>query len=307
MNFSEKYSKPLKKPPGLVPGDTIGVAAPASPFDHTVFEKGLLVLESLGFDLFVPDEIFQHDGYLAGSDQTRADQLLRLMTDPQIKGIIAARGGFGSMKLLPLLDYDIIAPVPKVFIGFSDITALLFNWVEKCGWVVFHGPTVTTLGNADPESIDGLRLAVMGNRPVTLVSKGNTIIPGIAAGPIMAGNLTTLCHLVGTPYMPNLKGCILLIEERGEVPYRIDRMLTHMKMAGSLDQLAGLALGSFTECGALFTIENLVSKLFHDQGIPILSGFEVGHDQRNLTLPIGLDATLDTDKHRLVLHAVATC
>lgn len=307
MNFVENYDDSLKKPPGLVPGDTVGIVAPASPFDQASFEKGLSVLKSLGFNLFVPDEIFSRDGYLAGSDKMRAAQLFNLITDPQIKGIISARGGFGSMKLLPFMDFNFIAPFSKVFIGFSDITALLVNFVEKCRWVVFHGPTVTTLGKADPESIESLQQAVMGRRPVSLDSIEDAIVPGVATGPLLAGNLTTLCHLVGTPYMPNLKGAVLLIEERGEAPYRIDRMLTQMMMAGSFDQLSGLALGTFSECGTAFQIEELVARLFKDHAIPILGGFAVGHDQRNLTLPLGVAATLDTHKRTLMLHTAATC
>jgi muramoyltetrapeptide carboxypeptidase len=211
------------------------------------------------------------------------------------------------MKLLPLLDYEFLGRFSKIFIGFSDITALLVNLVEKCHWVVFHGPTVTALGTADSQSIENFRLAVSGGAPLTLwATKGRIMMPGCATGKLMVGNLTTLCHLVGTPYFPDFSGSILLIEDRGEAPYRIDRMLTQMKMAGCFSGLSGLALGSFTECGDAVQVETIVTKLFSDCRIPILSGFEVGHTDRNFTLPLGLTATLDTQTQTLRLLSTAT-
>ena len=298
---------PIKKPLPLSPGDTVGIVAPASPFNLTNFNKGLTVLQSLGFKTLLPNEIFQDEGYLAGSDKSRANQLIRLLADSRVKGIICARGGFGAMKILPLLDFDYIQSFTKVFIGFSDITALLASFVKKCRWVVFHGPNVTTLRNADAKSLEIFQQAVSGRIPLTIFAPdGNVLFPGVVTGPLMAGNLTTLCHLIGTPYMPNLNGRILLIEDRGEALYRIDRMLTQMKIAGSFDKLAGLALGGFTDCGTVLEVESIVAKIFYDCQIPILSGFEVGHNHRNLTLPLGLNATLDTQNRMLSLQSCAT-
>jgi muramoyltetrapeptide carboxypeptidase len=297
----------LKKPLALSPGDTIGIVAPASPFNRTNFNKGLTVLRSLGFQTFLPNDIFQGEGYLAGSDKSRANQLIQLLANSRVKGIICARGGFGAMKLLPLLNFDYIQSFTKVFIGFSDMTALLASFVEKCRWVVFHGPNVTTLRNADSKSLEMLKQAVSGRVPLTIFAPdGNVLFPGTVTGPLMVGNLTTLCHLIGTPYMPNLNGHILLIEDRGEAPYRIDRMLTQMKMAGSFDKLAGLALGGFTDCGIVSEVESIVAEIFCGCQIPILSGFEVGHNHRNLTLPLGLNATLDTRDRMLSLQSCAT-
>jgi muramoyltetrapeptide carboxypeptidase len=285
----------------------IGIVAPASPFNQTNFTEGLTVLQSLGFKTLLSNEIFQSEGYLAGSDKSRANQLIRLLTDSNVKGIICARGGFGAMKILPFLNFDYIRPFTKVFIGFSDITALLVSFVEKCRWVVFHGPNVTTLRNADSKSLEIFQQALSGREPLRIFApNGNVLFPGFARGPLIACNLTTLCHLIGTPYMPNLKRHILLIEDRGEAPYRIDRMLTQMKMAGSFNQLAGLALGDFTNCGTVQEVESIVTQVFCDCQIPILSGFEVGHNHRNLTLPLGLNATLDTKTRMLNLQSCAT-
>jgi muramoyltetrapeptide carboxypeptidase len=307
MNFVEKYYEPVRTPPALVSGDLIGVAAPASPFNRSRFENGVMVLQSMGYQVYLPEGLYERDGYLAGPDRHRADVLGHLLTNPDIKGVVCARGGFGSMKMLPHLDFEKIALSPKVFVGFSDITALLTTLVHRCGWVVFHGPTITALGEADRESIDGLKQAISGRDPVALLAQdGRVLHSGQASGPLLAGNLTTLCHMVGTPFMPSLEGAILLIEDRGEPVYRVDRMLTQLKMAGCFKRLAGLALGSFSECGATAQIENLVSKIFSDTQIPILSGFGVGHDPRNLTVPLGLNASLNTRDRSLRLHSAAT-
>ncbi len=307
MNFVEKISGAVRIPPALVPGDLIGIAAPASPFNRAAFEKGLMVLRSMGYQPYLPDGLFQHDGYLAGSDRHRADLLSQLLIDPKIKGVVCARGGFGSIKILPHLDFEKIALSPKVFVGFSDITALLTNLITRCGWAVFHGPTITTLGGADSNTIEGFQRALSEQNPVTLTAQdGRVIHSGWATGPLVAGNLTTLCHMVGTPFMPSLEGCILLIEDRGEAVYRIDRMLTQLRLAGCFDQLAALALGSFSECGTPAQVETVMAKIFFDAQIPILSGFSVGHDQRNLTVPLGLNATLDTRDRTLRLLSAAT-
>lgn len=307
MNSAENNSKALNTPPALTPGDTLGIVAPASPFNQSAFEKGVAILQSFGFKVRLAEELFLRRGYLAGSDRDRADLLMHLLMDEHIQGVVCARGGFGSMKLLPLLDYERLRPFSKIFIGFSDITALLVNLVEKCRWVVFHGPTVTTLGTADSQTLENFRLTVCGKAPLTLrATNGTTIMPGCATGKLMVGNLTTLCHLVGTPYLPDFSGSILLLEDRGEAPYRIDRMLTQMKLAGCFNELAGLALGSFMECGDVGQVEAIAATIFSDCRIPILGGFTVGHADRNFTLPLGLAATLDTRTQTLRLLSMPT-
>jgi muramoyltetrapeptide carboxypeptidase len=174
--------------------------------------------------------------------------------------------------------------------------------------VAFHGPTVNTLADTESDSCLSLMQAISLRNPIILfASHGNVVVPGVAVGPLLVGNLTTLCHLVGTPFMPNLCGHILLIEDRGEALYRIDRMLNHMKMAGCFEQLKGLALGHFTECGDVVDIEALAAELFQDYRIPILSGFDVGHHRRNFTLPLGLTVKLDTWNQTLSLQSAATC
>ena len=284
-----------KLPRALKPGDTIGIAAPASPFDGKSFDAGLRVLESMGFNPVVPEGLFEKNGFLAGTDRHRADLLSRLFADPAIDGIICARGGYGSMRILPLLDADALAKNPKVFVGFSDITALIGFLVQRCGMTVFHGPSVTTLGDGNPQTRDCLLAALTRAEPLTLTAEaGQALWPGSAAGPFFCGNLTVLCHLTGTPFQPDLEGCILLLEDRGEAPYRIDRMLTQMRMAGCFQDLAGLALGAFTDCGSSQQIHAIVTERLSELDIPILAGFDAGHEGVNLTLPVGGTARLDT-------------
>jgi muramoyltetrapeptide carboxypeptidase len=297
----------LKSPPRLRPGDTIGVAAPASPFEMETFQQGIAALESMGFQVLIAEDVYERSGYLAGSGAQRAGHLIRLFKDPRVNGIICARGGFGSMKILSLLDYDIIGRHPKIFVGFSDISALLTTLVQSCQMVAFHGPTITTLGHADHATLCALKEALSSDNPIEIrAEQGVVIRSGRACGRVSGGNLTTLCHLVGTPFAPWFKDRILLLEDKGEAPYRIDRMLTQMKMAGCFDGIAGLALGSFEGCGPLDEIYNLVELLFRKEKITILGGLPIGHGQRNLTLPMGLAATLDTDRQTLAFLEPAT-
>jgi muramoyltetrapeptide carboxypeptidase len=282
-------------PRALQPGDTLAVVAPASPFDRQLFDAGIRVLESMRFDLVITEDIFDRRGYLAGTDRQRAARLTGMFADPDIDGIICARGGYGAMRILPLLDADAIRRHPKVFVGFSDITALLGFLVEHCHMIAFHGPTVTTLGSADSTSRERFFAAVTQPTPYRLSAVDKQVVrSGGATGRFFCGNLSLLCHLTGTPFQPDFSDGILLIEDRGEALYRIDRMLTQMMMAGYFDGLAGLALGRFTDCGSSSAIARIVGDRLGQLDIPIMAGFEVGHGRTNLTLPVGLPANLDT-------------
>lgn len=300
-------NKETIRPPRLKPGDTIGIVAPAGPFDQDIFNQGLNVLASLGFQTVVPDEIFKKNRYLAGSDTHRAKLVTQVFQDPSVDAIVCARGGFGCLRILPLLDFDVMRTNPKVFIGHSDITVLLAAITAKTGLVTFHGPLVTTLADA-PESTRQSMLAAISSDMHLKVTPGRgiTIKAGRAQGPMIGGNLATLCHLLGTPFLPRFENHILFLEDRGEAHYRIDRMLFQMKLAGCFDGIAGLALGSFEECGALDGIYQIVQECFQDTSIPILAGFEVGHGKQNLTIPFGLEATLDADKQVLSFDQPAT-
>ena len=298
--------KPIR-PPRLKPGDTIGIAAPAGPFDRESFSQGLSVVESLGFRTRVCDEIFEKTGYLAGPDAMRAQLLNQLFEDPEIQGIICARGGFGSLRILPLVDFDAIRKNPKVFMGFSDITALLTSITTRSGLVSFHGPVVTSLAGASDMTSNTLFSAISSDRPLEVQpAHGAVIQAGRAQGAVTGGNLATLCHLLGTPFQAGFKDRILLIEDRGEAPYRIDRMVSQMKLAGCFKGIVGLVLGSFEKCGDPDGIYHIFEEHFRDVHIPILAGFDIGHGKQNTTIPFGIEAILDTDRQVLSFREPAT-
>jgi len=283
-----------------MPGDTVGIAATASPFDDDLFYRGIEILKSMGFRTLVPEDIFRKKGYLAGSDARRARVLNRLFADPEVKAVMCARGGFGSMRILPMLDFEAIRKNPKIFIGFSDISALLWGIYRKCGLAVFHGPVITTLGDADPKTRESLSAILLSDRiPEIKPEKGITLRSGTASGPVTGGNLTTLCHLTGTAFSPDFGEHILLLEDRGEAAYRIDRMLTQMKLAGCFDRLAGLVLGSFENCGRADEIFRIVRNIFKEKKLPILAGIDAGHGMPNITVPFGIRADLDADRQVL--------
>jgi len=305
--LSNKLREKIRRPARLKPGARVGIVAPAGPFDEETFGRGTRILEKMGLEVFIPPQLLDARGYLAASDRHRARLVNQLFADKSIDAVICARGGYGSIRILPLLDYEIITDNPKVFIGFSDITVLLNVIAERCGLATFHGPVVTSLADATDESRKSLMQAVSSDvRFEIRAPEGKALKAGSATGAVCGGNLTTLCHLVGTPYAPCFANKILFLEDRGEAPYRVDRMLVHMKLAGCFESLAGIVLGSFENCGSMESILNIVSEIFSLETIPILAGFEAGHGQNNLTIPLGVEATLDADRHLLAYHQAAT-
>ena len=287
-------------PKSLRPGSRVGIAAPAGHFNPDEFAAGIKALENLGFKPFIPSRLTTRKGYLAGNDIHRAEVIQRLFADPSVDAILCARGGYGSMRILPLLDYAAIRHNPKVFIGFSDITALLTVLYIKCFLVTYHGPVVTSLGMASPQTGAALTAAISSDRKIVIQPPNGFILKqGVAVGPVIGGNLTILSHLLGTPFKPRYEGHILFFEDCDEKPYRIDRMLTQMRLSGCLNGIAGLFLGEFRECGSPDVIKEIVTDIFKDMEIPIMGGFEIGHGRTNLTLHSGLSAKLDTRSRQL--------
>lgn len=290
-------------PERLLPHDIIGIVAPASPFDLNKFKEGVKLIESMGFQVDIPDRLFNSNGYLSASDTDRAEQINRYFGDKRIKAILCARGGYGSIRVLSSLDFETIQKNPKIFIGFSDITVLLTAFYGKCGFPVFHGPMVTTLPDSDQDSQAALK--------DILTFSGSLKLPldiceieqsGKVRSPVGGGNLTSLCHLMGTAYGMDFNGHILFLEDRGEALYRIDRMLTHLKLAGCFNNIKGLILGSFEACGKYRDVVDLAKEIVQRDDIPVISGFGAGHGRRNMSIPIGLPAMLDTDKRVLIFH-----
>ncbi len=297
----------IRLPVRLKPGAKIGIAAPAGPFDSQTFLRGTRILEAKGFEVYVPQGLLEANGYLAGSDEHRAEFVNQLFADKSVDAIVCARGGYGSLRILHLLDYDAVAKNPKIFIGFSDITALLTVLYDRCGLVTFHGPVLTSLADADEITKVSLFQTVSSDTKLEIeVSEGITLSPGAGSGILCGGNLNTLCHLVGTPFAPSFADKILFLEDRAEAPYRIDRMLIQMKLADCFKGLAGIVLGSFEDCGPADEIFKIINEIFSDYHVPILAGMDAGHGNPNLTLPMGIEATLDADRHRLSYHRAAT-
>jgi muramoyltetrapeptide carboxypeptidase len=295
------------KPRPLHPGDTIGVAAPASPFNRADLERGVASLESMGYQVRIPENLFVRNGYLAGSDRDRAALLMELFSDDSIAAVFCARGGFGSMKLLPLLDFEAMGRHPKIFLGYSDITTLVVSLYQKCRMVTFHGPHVTTLKRPCLETDSALINAVGSGDALAFRPSGPVVLnAGKACGPVLGGNLTNLAHLTGTPFAPSFNEHLLFLEDRGEAPYRIDRMLSHLSLGGLLEGVSGVILGSFQDCGSIEDVYRIVKEAFRGTDIPILAGFDFGHGTPNLTLPIGLEAELDTEEGCLRFLEAAT-
>jgi len=293
-------SELINKPPLLVSGDTLGIIAPSSPFDKQKFRDGLSVIQEMGFTVFFPESIFEQKGFLAGSDAHRAGIFSSMFADPDINGIICARGGYGALRILPLIDFNIIASTPKILIGCSDITVLLNTLYAKSRLVSLHGPMIESLASASDKTKESMQNMLLNNPAVVLeTQKSVEIFPGKASGIMAGGNLTTLCHLTGTPFEPDFSGQILLLEDISESPYRIDRMLMQMKLAGCFDRISGMVLGSFKGCGEPDMIYQIFDDIFRTDCFPILAGFDVGHDEPNLTVPFGIHASFDTAAGKL--------
>ncbi len=301
----------LLKPPPLRPGDTIGVIAPAGAVYEDLLARGVRALEASGFRVVLAEGILARKGYLAGSEQQRAETLERFFLRDDIAAIFCARGGFGSIQLLPALDPDLIRAHPKIFVGFSDVTALL-NWMsQRCGVVAFHGPMVAVefAGELEGGVSSGFWDALTGKRRLWQI-KGSSVLRGGAPvrGALAGGCLSVLVTTLGTPYEIDTARKIVFLEDVGERPYRIERMLTHLRMAGKLDDVAGVVTGAFNDCesGAERDVTEVLADVFADAPYPVVTGLPCGHATPNTLLPIGLNAELDGRNGVLMLVEPAT-
>lgn len=278
----------------LRPGDTLGVCAPSGKFDTEILDQGIHVLNTLGFRVRIPEAIFSEKRYLAGEDRVRAAVIHSLFADPDIHGIICARGGYGALRVLDQLNWEIIGRNPKPFIGYSDITALLMAILSRTGVPVIHGPNLVSLASADQETLDAFVQAVTGGWTAIEIAGGRVLSPGIAQGTIKGGNLATLSHLLGTSYQPDFTDAILFIEDIGEPAYKIDRMLTQMKMAGVFDRVKGVVTGSFENCRPESHIREILTEIFVEYAIPVICGMPAGHGKTNQTFVMGRQVRMDT-------------
>ncbi|AOY57975.1 MULTISPECIES: S66 peptidase family protein [Desulfococcus] len=294
-------------PRRLVQGDAVGIVAPSSAFEEEKFRQGIETIREMGFLPVIPEELFLKKRYLAGTDDHRARLINRMFADDDIKAIFCARGGYGASRLLPYLDWETICTHPKIFVGFSDVSVLLSAFYTRCGLATFHGPVVTSLADADQETKIMLKAVISSGAPVIHEPPRPIVIrSGIAKGGVVGGNLCTLCHLAGTAFSPDTAGRILFLEECGEPPYKIDRMLNHLKMCGWFDALEGFMLGTFDRCDNEEIIRQIVEETVANAAFPVMGGFEIGHGRRNRILPIGIEAILDTRHGRLSFCGSAT-
>jgi muramoyltetrapeptide carboxypeptidase len=292
----------------LRPGDCVAFVAPSSPFEIEKFYQAVSIFESRGYRVAPGKNILQKRGYLAGTEAERAEDLIHAILDPSVSAIVCIRGGFGSSRLLPWLPFSAFKQTPKIFLGYSDATFLHVAFWTKNRWVTFHGSNLIE-SVVVPESLDAILSALSGNSDFSWsLDERNILRHGMASGIVLGGNLCCLCHLLGTPYFPDLRGVVLLLEDRGEALYRLDRILTQFKLAGVFDQIAGLILGHFRECDEPQKIRDMVLDQVKYYTFPVVADLPFGHGSPNQVIPLGSEFLLNTYEQslRIVNHPFAT-
>lgn len=303
-------------PSHLSPGDTIMFVAPSGSLDTTRMDLARKRLEARGYMSIQSPDLFRSWGYLGGSDERRAQELMDAFKNKSVKAIFPGTGGYGTTRILDMLDYDIIGKNPKILIGFSDITGLHLAINKKTNLITFHSPNpMYGLGSEnnlypisdtyfwkaiEQENPNGYTIDL---EPFGLIDSVIIIHPGIGMGQLIGGNLSLINTLMGTPYEIDTDGKILFLEDVGEAPYRIDRYLSQLKMGGKFDHLEGVILGKFTRRSdeipddpESFTIIEVLKQYFSDLNVPVLANYPIGHYKYNVTFPIGALAKIDADK-----------
>lgn len=292
-------SSSIIKAPRLIANDTVGIVAPASPVSKSEIVEGLHLVESFPLKVRLGSHLFNRLSYLAGSDHDRVSDLHQMFSDPEIKAIFCTRGGYGSARLLDRIDFDLIRKNPKVLVGFSDLTALLIALYKASGLTTIHGPTLSDLPKG--KNWQHLsRLITTSHKPQISLAHGRAVNEGKARGILLGGNLSTICALLDTPFLPSFERIILFLEEKGESPYRVDRMLTHLLLSGRLAHLSALVIGQMEDCGEQEILQSLFQERLGSLRIPVVTGLPVGHGLENISVPLGLPALLDTK--RMVLE-----
>lgn len=309
------YGKKLKF------GDTLGFIAPSGAVrTEGAIERAVAETERMGFKVKLGESAGQKYGYLSGTDEVRARDINAMFADDEVDAIICLRGGYGAMRILDKLDYDMIARHPKIFMGFSDITALHIALLEKCGLATFHGPMAAANWAGKPLddfSRESMYRALMNAEPVGELANPpeypkQTVNPGQAEGQLVGGNLMLIASSLGTPWEVNTKGRIIFIEEVGERTYCVDRMLTQLRLAGKFDDCAGVVFGDFADCPVEYpefglTLEEIIRDVVAPCGKPVFTGLRCGHCTPKLTLPFGVKYRMDADQCTLtVLESAVT-
>ena len=312
LKLSQAASSPLLKATRLKPGSLVGIVSPASAtFVREELDIVLDAVRSLGLVPRLAPHLLDRYGYLAGKDKDRAADINQFFAQRQVAAILPIRGGWGCSRILPYLDYELIRQNPKIIVGFSDITALILAINARTHLVTFHGPNGLSswrpleteyfrrvLESAESVTFQNLKAEEDENRLMQVKNRIHTINPGVVRGRLIGGNLSVFSTLVGSPYLPDLSGAILFLEDVNENIYRLDRLMTHLKLAGVFDRLAGFIFGQCPEClpdadyGSL-TLEEVLVDHIKPLGIPAWYGAMIGHIEPVLTLPIGLEVEID--------------
>ena len=304
--------RPRIKPPALLPGDTVGIVAPASNVKRDDLEAGCLALQRAGYHAFYFDSIFDQDLYFAGSVARRARELEDMFARDDVSAIICARGGYGSNYLLEQLDFEKIKAHPKIFVGYSDLTSLLTSFADRSGLITFHGPMVAKdWAHDDGVDVVSWQAAVSGTSPWELAPNAGSgakgLVEGHAEGILYGGCLSILVASLGTPYEIEAQETILFLEDVATKPFQIDRMLMQLKLAGKLNGIKGIIFGEMRDCVQAanqgYTLEEVILRIVGDLGIPVACGLRSGHvTEKNITLPFGVMAELTVRDSQLSLR-----
>jgi len=290
-------SAALRLPPSLRPGDLVAVAAPGSAFDRAAFTRGAEFIAAQGYRVSWRADITARAGSFAGDDDRRARELNSWLRDPEVKAILFARGGYGTSRIVDRLDFKALRRSPKAIAGFSDLTVLLLAATQRAGVAAFHAPMVAGAGGGKTGERDMARLlALLAGKPGPRTHRGLCALrPGRARAAVTGGNLSLLAHSIGTPFQAETSGRILFVEETGEAPYRIDRMVRQLQLAGLFRGVAGVVLGQFSGLGpgGGRAVAGLFLEALGNRAVPVVSGFPAGHGTPNRALPFGVAATLD--------------
>ncbi len=291
-------------PPPLEPGNLVGIVAASGPAVPEMLDEGIRFLDAAGFRVRTGDHLYECRGYLAGTDEQRCQDLNAMLADSEIRGVFFARGGYGIMRLLGTIDHEAVNRDPKILVGMSDVTALSLSLFAHCGLVTWAGPMIAGQVGSGLDALSAqwfvkaLTESVHGRSLLPEGQSVRTLRPGRAKGPLIGGCLSLVTALLGTCHAPDFRGAVLFLEDVNEPAYRIDRMLTHLKLARVLEQVAGIVLGHFSGDNGIdlsFEAGEILSGLIADRQIPILCGFPHGHVLPNLTIPHGAVVELATD------------
>ncbi|MBS4033394.1 MAG: LD-carboxypeptidase [Ignavibacterium sp.] len=317
--ISSVSKKSVIKPKRLKTGDTIGLVAPGSYISELELKDSIKNLEELGFKVVYTEKILLQNGYFSGTDEQRAEDLINMFKRNEVAGIVCTRGGYGCARILPLLDYDIIEDNPKVLIGYSDITALHYGIFRKTGLITFHGPV--SISTFNEFSVNNFKNVLMNPSNEIVFENSNSgedenpygvvsIAEGKKKGKLIGGNLSIAVSLIGTEFDVDYDDAIIYLEEVGEEPYRIDRMLTQMIQSEKFEDANGVAMGIFRKCepkitdpsfSKSFSLMDVLQDRLGNLKVPVVYGMSFGHIKDKFTIPFGVEAELDSEKQTITL------